>query len=189
MASHHEQQEPLVSGNHVYLYKNGQTIYRNPLTKLAYIITKDEARAYTFYSARSLLGVGSAYVLTVLLDNPFIGFAVGGSLWGVISLVFYLHFLPSLAVEKRFVPPKKISFLERMIRATSTARLISAGFFSLLIGFFIYTLAHLNNYQSYILYFNLLFVLGTILFAGFCFFAAFQRFKREKNGEFPTDKK
>lgn len=185
MASHHEHQEPLVSGRHVYLHKNGQTVYYNPFTKMSYIITKDEAKAYTYYSTRLFLGVSVAYILTVFLDNPFIGFAVGGALWGIVCFLFYKVFLPKLATLKNFEVPEKESFIERMVKTTNSGKLVSAAVISLILGFFIGTLAYTNGYEKYIFAFNLLFVAGTVIFAGICLYAAYLRFQKEKNGELP----
>lgn len=187
MASHHENQEPLVSGRHIYLHKNGQTIYYNPFTKTSYIITKEDAKAYTYYSTRLFVAVAVAYTITVFSDNPFLGFGIGGAIWGILSLLFYKIFLPKLAFLSNFTVPDKDSFIERMVKKTSSGKLVSASMISLILGFFIGTLAYISGYEKYILAFNLFFVAGTVIFSIICAYAAYLRFRREKSGEFPRE--
>jgi|GEM_PF-4922199 len=127
MASHHEQQSTIISGNNVYLNKNGQTIYHNRITKENYIITKDVSKVYNYCSFRLMLAFLLAYVLIFVTNNFFIGLFAGLLVWQGISFYFYKFYLPSLPVDNKFVAPKYEILPKRLAKRMSKTTLLFCG--------------------------------------------------------------
>ena len=180
MASHHEDQEQLTSGIHVYQNKRGQTVYWNPLTKQTYIITKDVARTHSYYSMRPVLGFIVGYFLMVLLEKPLLGITVGVLVWQVIAFFFYKKFLPTLPIDEHFVRPEKHSLLDRLSENLDANRLFEAALVALLLGTIITFNAWVNGYETLVLGFNIVFSLICYGFALLCFIAWFRKRKEGK---------
>lgn len=179
MASHHEEQETLVNGRHVFLHKNGQTLYYNPLTKKAYIITKDEAKTYNYYNVRGLLAIATGYLVIIFSHNPLLGILSGLTVWGVLAYFFYYRFLPNLPIQTNFILPTKNSLAWRLAQQ-GIIKNIALAIVALILGGFLLVATYKSKQASYVVFVNGAFGLASIGLGIYCFWAAYLA-KKDKN--------
>lgn len=172
MASHHEKQEAIVNGRHIFLHKNGQTLYYNPLTKKAYIITKDEAKTYTYYNVRGLLAIASGYLIIIFSHNPLLGILSGLVVWGVLAFFFYKQFLPKLPTQNNFVLPTKSSLAWRLAEQ-GTIKNIALTIVAFILGGFLLVATYQSKAALYVRFINAIFGLASLGLGFYCLFAAY----------------
>lgn len=88
--------QPNIHGINIYRDRKGYVVYYNRFADRAYRITEEDKPKYEVLSNRLAISLLSAVVIYAFSNKVFISIAVSVLLYILLSVCFYLVFLPSL---------------------------------------------------------------------------------------------
>lgn len=151
-------------GRNIYQLKN-KTIYSDIFMKdHGYLITNYDAEKYYSYSLR---GFESIFALVLLLlvtnSNFFLSFAVSITAYIVLTILFYVKFIPTLQLVPNFVKPKRDTFVVETAKDMSKGRILALSVVCASFGLLCLCYPEVNGYEG--LFRTLLIALGGVALA------------------------
>lgn len=172
-------QELKAKGFFVYQDEQGRDIYYDFLRKRAYYIRNEHLKMLSFYQNRFWLLLAGAILAYNFFTSSLLAlgiFYLGFLL--VWEYAFRHRYLPKLQQVEGFVPNKKQSFWERMVKEEDEKLLLLRGVLYTLLGILLPANALYGKYEKILVY--IAFVLGAFaLLNAFLYFGVW--FKKKKN--------
>lgn len=191
--SRKEEEKPMqkkkltAKGFFVYQDEQGRDIYYDPFKKTGYYLREEHLKTLSFYQNRFFLLLAGCFLAYNFLTKSllalaifFVGFLV---LW---EFVFRSRYLAKLQVAPNFVPSKKQSILDRMVREEAPEMLLLRAILYIILAI----LLPWNAYESlrgelWLFAGSLLLALGALGNGLFYIYAFFKR----KNAPVPVETK
>lgn len=159
-------------GRNIYQLKN-RTIYSDIFMKdHGYLITNYDAEKYYSYSLRGFESVfGLVLLLLISKSNYLLSFTVSILAYVVLSILFYVKFIPSLQLVPNFIKPHRDNYIVTTAKEMSKGRILALSVVCSLFGLLCIFYPSANNYEG--LFKTLLIALGAAaLIAGIIHFVA-----------------
>lgn len=151
-----------ISGLHIYIDKNGRTIYYNIFDHTGYIIDGYE-KTYRTLSMRYLVG-GLAAVLSYSFDFGWlVACILGVAAWLLMEMRFR-KFLKGMPKIEKFKRDKRVTFLEISAKEDPKKLLLKVGLW-FVFGVCLVINAHEKGYEGYMLYLNYVIAAVSVVFA------------------------
>lgn len=135
-------------GLHIYNDDRGRYIFYNIFDKRAYWINDDtDFKKYSVFQIRLPLAIALGFIIVMLLDKVAFGIITGILVYILMSVYFYVKFIPSLKEVKNFTKPDT-SFVDRFTEPMSPLRLLAATIMTFLISVLLVVNAYISNYDK-----------------------------------------
>ena len=166
-----------VLGLHVYNDERGRLIYYNVFNKKAYWVNdQTDYKKFSVFQTRLPLSIALGFIVIMFLDMLWFGLISGILVYVLMSIYFYVKFLPSLKEIKNFERPKE-SFMMRFVGPLSDTRIIIAIIMIFLIAILLVVNVQISEYDEITEILNYVLAAGVAIF-GFMLIGAF--FKKKK---------
>ena len=148
-------------GRNIYQLKN-RTIYSDSFMKdHGYLITNYDAEKYYSYSLRGFESIfGLVLLLLISKSNFLLSFIVAIGAYVVLSILFYVKFIPSLQLVPNFKKPPRDNYIVSTAKEMSKGRLFALVIVCILFGLLCIYYPIANNYEG--LFKTLLTALGIV---------------------------
>lgn len=174
-------QRKLSDLNDRFLYQYGKNyVYCGPFSKKAYILTNENAKAYSFFSTRYMIVLSIVVLLFILNVKPIISIIAGVISFIVFELAFRLKFLKDLPVVENFEKPKRLSTIENLTENFSTTRIAILIFCGVGLAILIPINAlYLQHYEGLILTANIAVAIGVGVYSLMAIIALIKKLKNK----------
>lgn len=147
--------------NDMFIYQSGKNyVYCGPFSKKGYIVTNDNARAYTLFASRYILAITVLLFLALTTKNVLLSIGAGILTFVFFEVLFRVKFLANLPVIDNFVKPQRASIVESMAESFSVPRIIALICFGVGLVVLVPINAKLQNYEGMLLYVNYAVAIG-----------------------------
>lgn len=151
-------------GLHIYPYNGDNYAFYNIFDKKAYLINgDDDYKKYVIYNSRLSLSIVIGFIVILFLKMYTLGVILGLAVYIGMSVAFYVKFIPSLPVIKKFSKPEG-NFISRFIEPLSNARLYAISIMSIALGVLLIVNLYLTNYEQMIVIITYIIAALAILF-------------------------